>query len=180
VATLLERIASSKHDPAEALLAAGHPEAHWPAPPLPALLAMMERLRADPCDTPTALERARRDYRAPPDRDALLITSVHRAKGLEWPVVHVPGMNAGSFPLGHDPEERRLAYVAWTRARDHLHLYHHQQAPPSPFIAEGEVEAIAALARDYAFWRAQPQAPTSLASLWYRREARQRFGTEPR
>ena len=180
LANLLARIAGLTHDPAAALLAAGHTEAHWPSAPHPALAASAERLRFDPCDTPTALERARRDYRAPPDRDALLITSVHRAKGLEWPVVHVPGMNAGSFPLGHDPEERRLAYVAWTRARDHLHLYHHQQAPPSPFIAEGEVEAIAALARDYAFWRAQPQAPTSLASLWYRREARQRFGTEPR
>ena len=44
-------------------------------------------------------------------------------------MVHVPGMNAGSFPLGDDPEERRLAYVAWTRAREALHLYRDARRP---------------------------------------------------
>lgn len=53
----------------------------------------------------------------------LLITSIHRAKGLEWPLVVIPGLEDGSFPLFQDlsggeslEDERRLFYVAMTRA----------------------------------------------------------------
>lgn len=179
-ATLLERIAEHRTEPAAALLTAGHPDTRWPAAPHPALQACAERLRDAPRDTLEALRQARHDWRSAPPGNSLLITSVHRAKGLEWPVVHVPGMNIGSFPLSPEPEERRLAYVAWTRARDSLHLYQNLQTPPSPFIAQGEVIAIAALARDHAHWHASAAAATSLAALWYRREARERFGADPR
>lgn len=57
-------------------------------------------------------------------RDAVLITSVHRAKGLEWPCVIVPELAEGVFPAaGADIEdERRLFYVAATRARELLVL----------------------------------------------------------
>jgi len=57
--------------------------------------------------------------------DALLITSIHRAKGLEWPLVVVPGLEDGAFPFiakageggdGSLEDERRLFYVAITRA----------------------------------------------------------------
>jgi DNA helicase-2/ATP-dependent DNA helicase PcrA len=64
------------------------------------------------------------------DEDYLTISTIHAAKGLEWPIVHVPHLVDGALPsdmaLG-DPdglaEEHRLFYVALTRARDHLYLY---------------------------------------------------------
>jgi len=57
------------------------------------------------------------------------LMTVHTAKGLEFPVVFVTGMEDGTFPhqrsLGDESEleeERRLAYVAITRARERLYL----------------------------------------------------------
>lgn len=172
-------------DAAGALLVAGVDPRTWPADPPPALAATVAlvrdtRQRDAPTDGAGALNAALAAWRRPPARDALLVTSVHRAKGLEWLVVHVPGMNAGSFPLGADPEERRLAYVAWTRAREALHLYRDARAPPSPFLEQGEVAAIADLARDLAWLRARPQDGATLAAAWSRREARRRFGAEVR
>ncbi len=66
-----------------------------------------------------------------PDDDAGMVTlmTVHTAKGLEFPAVFVTGMEDGTFPHQRalaDPdelaEERRLAYVALTRARERLYL----------------------------------------------------------
>ena len=64
------------------------------------------------------------------DDDWLTLSTVHSAKGGEWAVVHVIHAADGAFPSdmatgdaeGVD-EERRLFYVALTRARRHLHLY---------------------------------------------------------
>ena len=75
------------------------------------------------------------------DDDFLVISTVHSAKGLEWPVVHLPQLVDGfvpsdmalSTPAG-EAEEHRLFYVAVTRARDQLYLYaplrlhHHRMA----------------------------------------------------
>ncbi len=75
------------------------------------------------------------------DDDFLVISTMHSAKGLEWPVVHVPQLADGavpsdmalSAPAGLE-EEQRLLYVAVTRARDRLYLYaplrmhHHRTA----------------------------------------------------
>lgn len=64
--------------------------------------------------------------------DGILLSSVHKAKGLEWPVIIMPSMEDGLFPYKPDgahltkPEmesERRLAYVAATRAKDELMIY---------------------------------------------------------
>lgn len=55
--------------------------------------------------------------------DRVTLMSIHRSKGLEWPTVYVIGMNEGILPHGRcddENEERRLAYVAVTRARDEL------------------------------------------------------------
>ena len=72
------------------------------------------------------------DLAGPPrqDDDFLVISTVHSAKGLEWPVVHLPHLVDGAVPSdmalgspGGLAEERRLFYVAVTRARDQLFLY---------------------------------------------------------
>lgn len=56
--------------------------------------------------------------------DRVIVSSIHRAKGLEWPRVWVIGLVEGVLPFakGDPDEERRLAYVAVTRARDELTL----------------------------------------------------------
>ncbi len=64
-----------------------------------------------------------------PDAGVVTLMTLHTAKGLEFPVVFLTGLEDGTFPhlrsLG-DPkeleEERRLAYVGITRARERLHL----------------------------------------------------------
>jgi DNA helicase II / ATP-dependent DNA helicase PcrA len=183
----LARLAElAREDAAATLLAAGTDPRRWPAdPPAPlsasaALLRERSHGTEPPLPAAAALAAWRAAWRRPPPRDAVLVTSVHRAKGLEWPVVHVPGMAAGSFPLGADPEERRLAYVAWTRAREALHLYRDGLVPASLFLAEGEVKAICALARDHAWLAARPGDHATLAGAWYRREASSRFGAADR
>ncbi|RKI51823.1 ATP-dependent helicase, partial [Corallococcus sp. AB049A] len=95
--------------------------------------------------------RAALDGEAPDD--VLTLTTVHQAKGLEWRTVFVLGLTDGRFPLSlatRDPEneeeERRLFYVAVTRAREALWLvYPHTSLPredgrllltPSRFLSE--------------------------------------------
>lgn len=64
------------------------------------------------------------------DAESVLVTSIHKAKGLEWPVVIMPGLEGGRFPyvpsndtaLTTIESERRLFYVGITRAIEHLHL----------------------------------------------------------
>ena len=63
------------------------------------------------------------------DNGVVTLMTLHTAKGLEFPVVFVTGMEDGTFPhmraLGDNKEleeERRLAYVGITRARERLHL----------------------------------------------------------
>lgn len=81
--------------------------------------------------------------------DAVELTTVHRAKGLEWPIVFVPSLTKRRFPSGRagqvqpwlvprdafdaaryegsDADERRLFYVAMTRARDWVSLSRHER-----------------------------------------------------
>ncbi|MCP3987818.1 MAG: ATP-binding domain-containing protein, partial [Actinomycetia bacterium] len=62
------------------------------------------------------------------DTDAVELTTFHGAKGLEWPVVHVAGLEEGFVPIAYAStgaqlaEERRLLYVAITRAEEELSL----------------------------------------------------------
>jgi len=97
------------------------------------------------------------------DLDAVDLTTVHRAKGLEWPSVFIPSVTANRFPTtrvgetqswlvprdrfaaaryeGSDGDERRLFYVALTRARDWLSISRHdrvttQRVAASPYYRE--------------------------------------------
>lgn len=79
-----------------------------------------------------ALRLARLGYEA--GGDALLLTTIHQAKGLEWPFVILAGLEEGQFPSRRaDPEEeRRLAYVALTRVKERLLLV----VPPDERLAD--------------------------------------------
>ncbi len=95
--------------------------------------------------------------------NAVDLTTVHRAKGLEWPVVFLPSLTASRFPTsrtgkpqdwlvprevfaapryeGTDADERRLFYVGLTRARDWLLVSRHERVAtntvgPSPYYQE--------------------------------------------
>jgi DNA helicase-2/ATP-dependent DNA helicase PcrA len=99
------------------------------------------------------------DLAGPPhlDEDYLVLSTIHSAKGLEWGAVHVLALYDGNFPACMSAgtsesidEERRLLYVAMTRARRRLHLhvpvryYHrpkgiddaHGYGKPSRFLTE--------------------------------------------
>ena len=91
------------------------------------------------------------------DRDSVLLMTIHVAKGLEFPYVFVVGMMDGIFPsertvseskLGME-EERRLCYVAFTRAKKKLHATYNTgfsyitngNGAESPFIKEAGLSA---------------------------------------
>jgi Superfamily I DNA and RNA helicases len=92
------------------------------------------------------------------ESDAVVLMTIHSAKGLEFPVVFVPGFEEGIFPGMQSvmypdelEEERRLAYVALTRAKEKLFCLHvkerliygrTQYNQPSRFLAEIPDEVI--------------------------------------
>jgi DNA helicase-2/ATP-dependent DNA helicase PcrA len=119
----------------------------WAAPygSVAELAAAVERHRA-------LIAELRRD-------DALLtLATAHSTKGLEFDHVAVIGLDAGRFPSARSlrestepervlEEERRLAYVAWTRARRSLTLVY-DPASPSPFMLEAFDDRELGLERD--------------------------------
>jgi DNA helicase-2/ATP-dependent DNA helicase PcrA len=127
------------------------------------------------------------DQSGPPlrDEDYLVLSTIHSAKGQEWKAVHVLNVVDGCIPSDMATgtaeeleEERRLLYVAMTRAKEHLHLLvpqrfyvsqqsgggdKHVYAGRTRFIAEGMLAAFEQVtwpeATDLASASAQPQAP---------------------
>ncbi|HUH11648.1 MAG TPA: 3'-5' exonuclease, partial [Longimicrobiales bacterium] len=111
-----------------------------------------------------------------PQAQAVTLMTLHNAKGLEYPVVFIGGLEDGLFPLAgafDDPdaleEERRLFYVGITRAEEKLHLLHARtrrragevlSRPPSSFLApipaelleEVSTPAVEAARADYGGW----------------------------
>jgi DNA helicase II / ATP-dependent DNA helicase PcrA len=140
-------------DRAAAILGALHDPVSVRYPDAAARLTDLQRL-ADAAATRPSLHEALvelaldpplsgQDLAGPPrvDDDFVIISTMHSAKGLEWPVVHLPQLVDGSVPsdmaLATEAglaEEQRLFYVAVTRARDQLYLYaplrmhHHRMA----------------------------------------------------
>jgi DNA helicase-2/ATP-dependent DNA helicase PcrA len=89
-----------------------------------------------------------------PEQDAVVLMTLHSAKGLEFPVVFMPGMETGLFPSYRSAdredgleEERRLCYVGMTRAKQRLFMTSAEQrmlygktdrASESPFLKEND------------------------------------------
>jgi len=92
------------------------------------------------------------------ETDAVTLMTLHAAKGLEFPVVFMPGLEEGIFPHSRTQfsqaeleEERRLCYVGMTRAREQLTILHATSRllygttghnPPSRFIMDIPAELI--------------------------------------
>jgi len=114
------------------------------------------------------------------DEDYLVLSTVHSAKGQEWESVHVLNVTDGSFPSEFSTgraelieEERRLLYVAMTRARHELHLlapvrfYVTQQAPTGDRYVHGAKSRFlsdAVMARlERLTWPEQPDGSVRMA-----------------
>ncbi len=116
---------------------------------------------------------------------AVTLMTLHNAKGLEFPVVFIVGLEDGVFPHyrsmteAHElEEERRLAYVGITRAKERLYLCHAWSRslfgqtsynPPSRFLSEIPEELVRSLeseapAPGRATWAAAASAPRGAAS----------------
>ncbi len=130
-----------------------------PAPRL-ADLSQLEALAAGAPDRTTVLDdlvldppASTGDLAGPPllDEDHLVLSTIHSAKGLEWDAVHLIHASDGMIPSDMSTgrpeeveEERRLLYVALTRARDSLDAYvplryHHQRFGGSDRHSYGQV-----------------------------------------
>ena len=113
------------------------------------------------------------------DEDWLVISTMHSAKGLEWDAVHVIHAADGNIPSDmaltdrHGlAEERRLFYVAMTRARHDLSVYvplryhhrptgdRHSWAQPSRFLTE----AVRATMAEVTLLRPEPENPADCAT----------------
>lgn len=110
------------------------------------------------------------------DGQAVTLMTIHAAKGLEFPVVFIPGMEESIFPHSRSlydnsemEEERRLCYVGMTRAKQELFLLACvsrmlygglQHNPPSRFLAEIDSNAVtdSAYSTDPNIYAKPPQA----------------------
>jgi DNA helicase-2/ATP-dependent DNA helicase PcrA len=129
---------------------------------LSTLLAIARSLEAEQRDATVAdylAELARRDAaESEAGGDGVTLSTLHRAKGLEWDAVFLPQLEEGTLPIRQAfaaealAEERRLLYVGITRARRHLVLSWAgsrlgakgpARARPSRFIAELRPNAVA-------------------------------------
>lgn len=108
------------------------------------VLHYLSRLKQDCGGALDHLLALRQRAGQPAQRQGLTLTTIHRSKGLEWPVVLIPGLNDRYLPhIPKEPEdlenhlqsERRLLYVAMTRAQRALYLL----VPPTP-VRKGDME----------------------------------------
>ena len=152
--------------------------------------ACSRRPRSSPTRIPTS-----------PTRTSSRLITLHAAKGLEFPIVFIAGLEEGLFPTGRaidaesgfnpNPapmeEERRLAYVGMTRAKDRLYLSHAWQratrrgaggswmAEPSRFLLEIPADLMTGPRLARAAGETDADAPDDLNLVFGRRATR--FGT---
>lgn len=124
--------------------------------------------------------------------DAVVLMTIHSAKGLEFPIVFLPGMEDGIFPgmkniVGTSEdmeEERRLAYVALTRAKEEIYILHTgtrllygqtQHNPVSRFVTEIPESLIDKEEYATAY---TPQPRTYISSERYTQGQRRGLGVE--
>ena len=127
----------------------------------------------------SALVSDQDDYK----RDApVTLLTAHSAKGLEFPLVFIVGLEEGLFPHSRsktDPgeleEERRLAYVAITRAEKYLYVSHATKrrvygeelaSEPSQFLNEMPLELLEDLSRDKSWLFFRGDAETKVAKKY--------------
>jgi len=163
----------------------------------------------DDLDGPEALSAFLEEVALVSDVDGLkddaagpALLTLHAAKGLEFPVVFMVGMEDGLFPHSRskdDPEqmeeERRLAYVGVTRSKDRLYLTHafrrtiygrDEVATPSPFLADIPADLVevqkkrsSLLSASRSDSRAKPSYQPSNSQSSYREQTRWRNPLEP-
>ena len=98
----------------------------------------------------------------PANDEPVKMLTIYRAKGLEWSTVFIPGGSAGLAPflagttnesdevkLAQVEAERRLLYVALTRARNSLYVYFTKEDGISPFLQEARVTELIKSLRDF-------------------------------
>ena len=92
---------------------------------------------------------------------AVTLSTIHRAKGLEWPYVFIPECHQGTLPFtGQEPvnleEERRLFYVALTRTQHTVYLFAVRGEQVSQFLTEGKWQKTLHAVKDVAQIMRQP------------------------
>jgi DNA helicase II / ATP-dependent DNA helicase PcrA len=98
----------------------------------------------------------------------LTIRTIHSAKGLEWPVVILPSCDDGNLPhrkSDNAEEERRLLYVALTRSRRDLYIYHLAPTPTS-FLVQAKWATVLKSVAQIRSALDKPPATWSLDELW--------------
>mgnify|MGYP003672118755 CR=1 FL=1 len=116
-------------------LSFNHEQAEEKVRSIASIIAFVSKQGKQPLDALIFLDALaqKAEYKHP---ESVKLTSIHRAKGLEWQHVLVPGLNRKTFPHSLNPDkityteiesERRLLYVAMTRAKQSLHLFAPQE-----------------------------------------------------
>lgn len=129
---------------------------------------------SDQIPTPDGGDDADEDAPRQPDQGVITLMTLHTAKGLEFPVVFLTGMEDGTFPHMRSltdtdqlAEERRLAYVGLTRARERLYISRAavrtawgvpNEFPPSRFLDD--------LPEELVDWRRRESSTSSLRGGW--------------
>ena len=117
--------------------------------------------------------------------DAVVMMTMHSAKGLEFPVVFLPGMEEGVFPgtqvlFGAETsaemeEERRLAYVAVTRAKERLFMVHTQMRM---LYGKTSVNELSRFVKEIPKELIKEDKPASYSNAGYYKQPQQSYGTK--
>ena len=109
------------------------------------------------------------------DADAATLMTLHSAKGLEFPVVFISGMEEGLFPLARSydearllEEERRLFYVGVTRAREKLYLTHARRRRRAGDVSFGPLSSFVEILMDDLETKTTRQVPRRRSAVRWR------------